>query len=276
MKVSYIISSIGKSRKLNELLNSLIKHLNENEIILIDNSENKALQQYKKNKAIHYYHEEKTGLSNARNRGAKEASNELLVFLDDDIIPKSSFFGALNSYANNKSLKAIVGGKIIPKEIPKFLPIKYQYIAGMKDFGDDKKILSKYKYLGGCLLVMTKETFNKVNGFNNNFGHDGSKLGANEDVLIQDIARKNDINMIYDPKLYVIHYWTGNYEVAIKRIKIQGKSDYLLDKKYHKIRLFLKLIKYKLFIVLKKKSSDLTDIYDIVRYKSYVNYKRNR
>ena len=82
--------------------------------------------------------------------------------------------------------------------------------------------------------------------------------------------------MIYDPKLYVIHYWTGNYEVAIKRIEIQGKSDYLLDKKYHKIRLFLKLIKYKLFIVLKKKSNDLTDIYDIVRYKSYVNYKRNR
>ena len=201
MKVSYIISSIGKSRKLNELLNSLIKHLNGNEIILIDNSENKALQQYKKNKAIHYYHEEKTGLSNARNRGAKEASNELLVFLDDDIIPKSSFFKALNSYANNKSLKAIVGGKIIPKEIPKFLPIKYQYIAGMKNFGDDKKILPKYKYLGGCLLVMTKETFNKVNGFNNNFGHDGSKLSANEDVLIQDIARKDGINMIYDPKL---------------------------------------------------------------------------
>ena len=124
--------------------------------------------------------------------------------------------------------------------------------------------------------ILTKETFNKINGFNNDFGHDGSKLGANEDVLIQDIARKNGINIVYDPKLYVNHYWTGNYEVAIKRIEIQGKSDYLLDKKYHKIRLFLKLIKYKLFIVLKKKSCDLTDIYDVMRYKSYVNYKRNR
>lgn len=276
MKISYIISSIGKSKKLNQLLNSLINHLDENEIILIDNSKDKVLQQYKKNKTIRYYHEEKTGLSNARNRGASEASNELLVFLDDDIIPQSSFFEALNSYANNKSLRAIVGGKIIPKEVPKFLPIKYQYIAGTKDFGDYKKMLPKYKYLGGCLLVMTKETFNELNEFNNDFGHDGSELGANEDVLIQDLAHKKRINIIYDPKLYVIHYWNGNYESAIKRIEIQGKSDYLLDKEYHKIRFILKFIKYRLFIVIKKKSNNLTDIYDIMRYKSYVNYKRNK
>lgn len=276
MKISYIISSIGKSKQLNKLLDTLINHLDENEIILIDNSKNKMLQQYKKNKMIHYCHEEKTGLSNARNRGVSEASNDMLVFLDDDIIPQSSFFETLSGYANNKSLEAIVGGKIIPKKVPKYLPIKYQYIAGMKDFGDDKKTLPKYKYLGGCLLVMTKETFNKVNGFNNDFGHDGSKLGANEDVLIQDFAQKNSIKIIYDPNLYVIHYWNGNYESTIKRIEIQGKSDYLLDKKYHKIRLILKLIKYRLFIAIKKKSSDLTDIYDIVRYKSYVNYKRNK
>ncbi len=276
MKISYIISSIGESKKLNELLNSLINHLDGNEIVLIDNSKNKTLQKYKKNKDIHYYHEEKPGLSNARNRGASEATNELLVFLDDDIIPQSLFFETLSSYANNKSLKAIVGGKIIPKKLPEFLPVKYQYIVGMKDFGDDKKILPKYKYLGGCLLVMTKETFNKVNGFNRNFGHNSSKLGANEDVLIQDLAQKNGIKIIYDPKLYVIHYWNGNYESTIKRIETQGKSDYLLDKKYHKIRLILKLIKYRLFILIKKKSNDLTDIYDIARYKSYVNYKRNR
>ena len=95
----------------------------------------------------------------------------------------------------------------------------------MKDFGDDKKILPKYRYLGGCLLVMTKETFNKVNGFNNNFGHDGSKLSANEDVLIQDIARKNDININPEDEEIIVSLKTSKVKKEPTTLPITNPSN---------------------------------------------------
>ena len=275
-KISYIISSIGKSNKLEELINILINNLDDNEVILIDNSKEGILKFYKNNKKIHYFHEKESGLSNARNRGAKEATNELLVFLDDDIIPKNIFFKRINDYTKKISNDFIIGGKIIPKSLPKYLPPKYQYIAGLKDYGDKKLLLPKYTYLGGCLLIMTKKTFEKLTGFDKSFGHNGKNIGANEDVIIQDIAHKKKIDVIYDPNLCVIHHWNGSYELALERIKTQGKNDRITDKKYHKIRLILKHIKYNLFILIKRKSNNLTDIYDIVRYKSYVQNRKNR
>lgn len=275
-KISYIISSIGKSEKLNELLNIIMENINDNELILIDNSKEGILKYLKENNNVRYYHEKESGLSNARNRGAKEATNELLVFLDDDILPNKNFFKKVEEYANTQLLDAIIGGKIIPNNIPQYLPKKYHYMVGLKNYGNKKISLPKYKYLGGCLLMMSKRVFNKLNGFNIFFGHNGESIGANEDVIIQDLAHKNNFQIIYDPSLIVKHYWRGTHESILNRLQIQGQSDCIVDKKYHKIRLVLKYIKYNLFILIKRRSNNKEDIYDIVRYKSYVQNCKNK
>ena len=276
-KCSYIISSIGLSTKLEELIKLLTINLSDDELILVDNSEKGILKEkYFNNSKIKYVHEENKGSSNARNRGASESKNELLIFMDDDIIPSTSFFKKLKKYKEIEYINSIIGGKIIVNNIPKYIPSKYDYFVGKKDFGSSLITLPKYSYLGGCLLIVDKEAFITLGGFNNKFGHNGNEIGSNEDVLFQDIARKNKFNVIYDPEIACEHFWNGSKDTITKKIAIQGISDCLLDKKHHKIRGILKLIKYVVFINIKKKSQNINDKFDVVRYKKYVETYINK
>lgn len=278
--ISIIISSIGKSKKLDELCTYLTNNYKQDEIILVDNSSDKKLyKNYHNNKYIKYIHEPNVGLSNARNRGAKESSNSILLFLDDDIMPSKSFSKIIKKYKEDNQIEkiGIVGGKIKAYEIPIYLPKKYHYMVGEKNFGNKTKILNKNENLGGCCLMISKKNFYLVNGFNNEYGHKDDSIGANEDVLIQNQLKKLKLNIVYEPEFDVIHFWEGTYDMIQQRLEIQGKNDYLLDKRYYYFKYILKLIKYHIFIFFKKNSEDLTDNYDIVRYKAYVqNRGRNR
>ena len=55
----------------------------------------------------------------------------------------------------------------------------------------------------------------------------------------------------------------------------QGIVDRMKDQKYFRFRMVLKLIKYKLFIMIFKNKNNLSreKIYDLERYMSYVNSK---
>ncbi|MEG0282983.1 MAG: glycosyltransferase, partial [Clostridia bacterium] len=277
-KVSFIISSIGKSEKMDELVDYLIANFKTEEIIIIDNSIDKNLEsKFKKRKKINYYYEQTSGLSNARNRGAKEAKNPILIFLDDDIIPTDFFKLAVNRYKKNDGILGIVGGRIIVKNISKSLPKKYHYMTGEKCFGDKIKILSKRQNLGGCCLLIEKKLFNQIGGFNCEYGHKNNIIGANEDVLLQQKIRKNKFKVIYDPQFEVIHFWNVDYEGIKERLIVQGKNDYMLDKNNNKLEFIMKNIKYRLCIMLKVNIKNQTNIYDIERYKAYVyNSKRKK
>ena len=84
INLSFIISSIGQSNRLDDLINQIDSMFYNKEIILVDNSRNKVLfKQYYKSPKCKYVYESNPGLSFARNKGAKEAKNEILIFLDD-------------------------------------------------------------------------------------------------------------------------------------------------------------------------------------------------
>lgn len=275
--LSFIISSIGNSERLNNLINQIDIMFKNKEIILVDNSKDKKLfEKYSRNKKCKYIHEKNSGSSYARNRGAKESKYEMLIFLDDDIILSNNFnkldFSLL--YHDNKF--GLAGGKIIVDEIPHYLPKKYRYLAGEKDYGNKTIDLPKYKYLGGCLLIIKKCVFEKIGGFDVNFGHSGKTIGANEDVLIQDMIHQLNLKIKYLPQASVFHFWSEDESKALEKIKIQGISDEQLDWKYNRLRHYLKMLKYYLYIFLNKKRDKQTK-YDIIRYKAYIqNYKNEK
>lgn len=274
--LSFIIPSVGKSDKLDTLINQINLISFKKEIILVDNSSNKLLsKKYSKSKKCKYVYENKSGTSFARNKGANEAKYNMLVFLDDDIVLSSDFQNLdFNQLYDDKSC-GIAGGKVIVNNIPSYLPKKYFYIAGVKDYGDNLLNLPKYKYLGGCLLIIKKEVFNKVNGFDTDFGHNKKIKGANEDIIIQELVRKIGLKVMYMPKATVYHFWNEDEKYAIERVRTQGIVDRITDKKYFSFRFLLKLIKYKLFIFIYNNKTNLPKekLYDLERYKSYVNSK---
>ena len=123
-EISFIISSVGKSKQLDNLIKFLIKNF-EYEIVLVDNSINRKLIKYNKTEKVKYVYEEKIGLSNARNKGINSAEGNVLVFLDDDIIPDECWINAVKSYANLQD-DILVGGKTNVLSSEKFLPQKYK------------------------------------------------------------------------------------------------------------------------------------------------------
>lgn len=276
INLSFIISSIGQSNRLDNLINQIDSMFSNKEIILVDNSSNKILfKQYYKNFKCKYVYERNQGVSFARNKGAQEAKNEILIFLDDDIVLDDNFKNIDFSSLYNDEKFGIAGGKIIVNNKPKYLPKKYTYLAGEKNFGDKLINMPNYHYLGGCLLIIKKKTFDLFKGFDVHFGHQGDAIGANEDVIFQELIRKAGLNVVYIPDATVYHFWNENETKAIERVKKQGVADRMTDKKYFKIRMILKLIKYKIFIFTFKNNNNLSKEkqYDLERYISYVNSK---
>lgn len=266
-KISFIISTIGKSKYLNELYNFLKESKND-EIIIVDNSENNILKNKFDNNVIW---EKKSGLSSARNCGAKHANNDILFFLDDDLILPKDFFDRIKKYRTIKN--ELIGFKITPKFIPEYLPKKYWYLVGYKNLSDKIIKLKMNQYLGGCALLMNKKLYNDIGGFNENFGHKRDTVGANEDVLFQIEALNKSYDILFDPNINIIHCWDNTFESLLNRIKIQAKNDFIIDNK--SIRMYLKLIKFSILKILYVNVE--SKIFEYTKYLTYINcYTKSR
>ena len=96
MDISIIICTYNRSESLKRTLQSL-KEMSvsddiEWELLIVDNNSTdntrEAVNDFTKTSGLNcrYVFESKQGLSNARNRGVKEACGEIIAFTDDDVI----------------------------------------------------------------------------------------------------------------------------------------------------------------------------------------------
>lgn len=88
-KISVIIITRNREKMLEGCLESLVKQTRlPDEVIVVDNASTdktkKVIFSFKKKLPIKYFMEKKVGMPYAQNRGIREASGELLLFLDDD------------------------------------------------------------------------------------------------------------------------------------------------------------------------------------------------
>lgn len=87
MSISIIIPTLNRPKQLIHLLDRLIRVAKDEEIIIVDDSKESQVEEIKAlyNLSIKYiFRGEKLGVSSARNYGAKIASGNYLIFLDDD------------------------------------------------------------------------------------------------------------------------------------------------------------------------------------------------
>jgi glycosyltransferase involved in cell wall biosynthesis len=182
VKISVIIPAFNEEKFLGNCLFSLKEQdFKDFEIIVVDNnSTDKTAEIAKKFGAI-LVSEKNQGVAFARNRGAKIAKGEILVFTDaDTILPKNWLLRIQKEFENDKDLVAFGGscefysGPISVKLASKFL---------LKPFLILDKFFSGGFNLMGCNMATKREAFFKVGGFN-------EKLKLNEDVEISYRLRK--------------------------------------------------------------------------------------
>jgi glycosyltransferase involved in cell wall biosynthesis len=116
-----------------------------------------------------YLNEMNQGASFARNTGAALAKSPLLCFMDDDAIAYPNYLGLIIQFFKSFPDAGGLGGRIIPKYIPsepKWMSHFVSSLVGNFDYSNEICIFSPNKYPLESNMIIRREDFIKVNGFN--------------------------------------------------------------------------------------------------------------
>jgi len=232
--VSIIIPSYNSSRTIERTLDSVISqgYSEMKEIIVVDSSDDgltmDIIRKYK-NAVRPVFLKDKSSPGQARNLGVKQATGEVLIFIDSDVVLSDGWIGKIiEAYENGK---IIGGGGIILDETQanNWLAIG-QYLLQFNEYVAQGKNRKK-KFVPSCNLYCSKEIFEKAGGF--------PEIRASEDVLFcLKAGEYADIWFIPEAKVKHIfrESWTGyfknqivlgKYILIYRRRESKGKFYYL-------------------------------------------------
>lgn len=212
MKTSIIILTFNNLVLNKKCIDSILKNTEGDfEIIIVDNASSDDTVDYLRSltdsriKAI--FNKKNLGFSKGNNIGAKEASGNILVFLNNDTEVKEGWLKPLLKqlqkervgivapkmlYPDGKIQHAgvVVSGKHVPRHI-------------YRRFGTDFKPTNKlreYKAVTGACLAIKKEIWVKVSGFDERY------INGLEDVDLCFRVRELGYKVYFVPESIVIHH----------------------------------------------------------------------
>ena len=151
---------------------------------------------------LRYVHQERAGLSAARNRGVLESTAPLVAFLDDDALASNCWLTAIFNAFNRLPRPACVGGPVEPWwEIPKpaWFPASLLGCHN-RDYGRHAR---SYVYPAehpiGCNMAFAKDWIDRVGAFNVRLENYND-----ETELLRRIAEAGG-GIFYEPRAAVQH-----------------------------------------------------------------------
>jgi glycosyltransferase involved in cell wall biosynthesis len=193
--LSVVVPAFNEEKFLPKCLESLRNQdFKDFEIIVVDNNSTDKTAEIAKKFGVILVSEENQGVAFARNKGAKVAKGEILVFTDaDTILPKDWLSRISKEFKEDEDLIAF-GGSCEFYSGPISAKIASRFLLPIFLFLD--KFFSGGWNLMGCNMAIKREAFLKVGGFNIN-------LKINEDVEISYRLRKIG-KVILDPRFKVM------------------------------------------------------------------------
>lgn len=164
MKISLVIPAHNEELYIESCLDHAIRHGAEGlyEIIVVDNASTDATSdRAKRYPGVRVVHEEKKGLTHARQRGFSEAQGTLLAYIDADTrMPAGWVDTVAKEFADNPKL-AVLSGPYVYYDIPAWqrLLVRMYYLGAMPLY-----FLTGYMATGGN-FVIRRDILEKMNGF---------------------------------------------------------------------------------------------------------------
>src|SRR4051812_18815161 len=117
LSCSVIICTRNRSAQLEKCLAAVAgQTLKPAEVIVIDNApEDETTKETASRWGVSYFVEPRLGLSRARNRGAAEASSDIVAYIDDDALPSLDWLEKFLAAFNQQEISA-AGGRTIPPQ----------------------------------------------------------------------------------------------------------------------------------------------------------------
>jgi GT2 family glycosyltransferase len=185
-------------------------------------------------KRLRYLEEPDLGVSRARNRGAREASGELVAFLDDDSVAAPWWLAAIADAAHRSPGAPAVAGPIAlrwTRPAPGWTR-SLEGWYGQFALGDEAATIEYPRYPFASNVTFRREALLSVGGFPVELGPRGEHRIANEeDGLFRRVAERG-WTVVYEPQALVYH-WVHPERISrrylLRRGITQGTSDVLVD-----------------------------------------------
>lgn len=173
------------------------------------------------------YHPDGTGLAQARNRGAHEASGDVYAFLDDDCIASPGWVAELVSAYRDGAIAA--GGPAYPRwpdgrGRPWYLPREWDWLVGGGPYHEtEQTVRNTY----GCNISFRADVFDALGGFDEALGKNDSLEQGEETEFCARMAAEFGDGVRYIPEASVEHrVFPAQLEVGylLERAYAQGQT----------------------------------------------------
>lgn len=218
MKLSVIICTYNRANYIPGLFKSLVTQTCDKlnyEIVFVnnnskDNTEEICKQFQIENKGItfKYFNETKQGLSFARNRGIKESTGEILVFIDDDAIASENYLIEILTFFEQNQHITAGGGRIFPKyetKRPNWMSVFLEPIISVINIGNKNKKFPAGKFPVGANMFFRKIVFDEIGLFNTMLGRTGRNMLGGEEKDIFNRLKNRGALIFYLADAWIYH-----------------------------------------------------------------------
>lgn len=186
------------------------------EVLVVDNNSTdqtsatveECRKAFTKHLRISYLMEKEQGLSPARNRGLREASGEIVGFLDDDAIVCAGWLDAVRKTIDGEPKHGVIGGPIEPifeAPRPPWLGAELEGYYSILDLGESPREFPRGRYPFGANMAFRRSAIEGL-GFPVHLGRRGGSLMSGEERWFIDKVRRRGWTVAYEPAMRVRHH----------------------------------------------------------------------
>lgn len=173
-----------------------------------------------------WVNEPRQGLSFARNKAAKEAGAEVILYIDDDVCLPNDFVRNAIIYLDKRESTLCAGGRIFVSfddmdKQPDWIPQELMPMFGLHDLGRHDCFYPPGNFPRGGNMMIRKNVFDAFGYFDTHLGRSGKQLLGSEEKAFFDRIRKNGVQLHYWAGMQLIHR-IGNERLEKEYLKKQS------------------------------------------------------
>jgi GT2 family glycosyltransferase len=232
LKTSVIVATHDRPESIRRLIASLAPELasGSREIVVAENGTPAPMQLAVEGAPLKHLHEARAGKCRIQNRAIADATGELLVFLDDDLVVAPGYLAAVEDFFDTHREFAAMKGRILPAEDPerKVGAMAVYLDLPIADHGDE---VVEVRGVLGANMAFRAEALRQVGPFDERLGPGAG--GHEEETEMSQRIRRAGFRIGYAPKALVYHEVDpsrANRERFIRIARERGRCRMLHEK----------------------------------------------
>jgi glycosyltransferase involved in cell wall biosynthesis/GT2 family glycosyltransferase len=187
------------------------------EVLVVDNApSDDATAKLAAERGIRYVEEPCPGLDFARNRALREASGDVLAFVDDDVVPDRGWLEGVRTVWRDHSDAGAMTGQVLPFELVTGSQVAFERRGGFRGGnapvryegldrpGDPVYPYGPGMFGAGCNMAVRRDVAQRLGGFDEALDT-GPPLPGGGDIDLFHRVLRAGFPLVYEPRAVVFH-----------------------------------------------------------------------